>query len=48
MEDSPTINNNVSFYKKVTTIDDEQKEIKYIKINMLYVSFKSSTSRYSI
>lgn len=26
MEDSPTINNNVSFYKKVTTIDDEQKD----------------------
>ena len=26
MEDTPTINNNVSFYKKVTTIDDEQKD----------------------
>lgn len=26
MEDTPTINNNVSFFKKVTTVDDEQRD----------------------
>ena len=43
MEDSPTISNNVSFYKKVTTIDDEQKDglmngIQYIAMAAIPVA----------
>jgi hypothetical protein len=43
MEDSPSINNNVSFYKKVTTIDDEQKDslmngIQYIAMATIPVA----------
>ena len=43
MEDSPTINNNVSFYKKVTTIDDEQKDglmngIQYVALAAIPVA----------
>ena len=43
MEDSPTISNNVSFYKKVTTIDDEQKDglmngIQYITMAAIPVA----------
>ncbi len=43
MEDTPTINNNVSFYKKVTTIDDEQKDglmngIQYVALAAIPVA----------